>query len=396
MVNINHSDRAHSPWGASSAERWMACPASIQLSEGIVEGSSKFAAEGTCAHELAEKALVEDKRCDEYIGQEFEGHIVDAEMAEYTQIYVDYVNSAGDGDFKDTIIEERFDLSHVAEGLFGTNDACISEYMGTLEIIDLKYGKGVQVFPENNKQLMYYALGASKGGEFSEVKLTIVQPRVDNPIKSWTCSIERLEEFEQQLKDAVALTKVSNPAMATGDHCRFCKAKAICPQMKKEIQSKVKMDFSAPVVMEDKSLPEPKSMDSKTLVNVLDHVSMIRSWLDAVEKHAYGQLESGKELEGYKLVAKRSMRKYANAKAMEAELIPEFGDAIYAKPKLIGVPAMEKLIGKERAKDFVIKPDAGTTIAPESDKRPAVVNKTVQAFKDAPVTSDDDFDNLTF
>lgn len=392
---VNHSVRAHSPWGASSAHRWMACPASIKLSEGIENKSSKFAAEGTCAHELAEKALVEGKRCEEYIGEVFEGHTVDAEMADYVQIYVDYVNDAGSSDFADTIVEERFDLSHVAEGLFGTNDACISEYMGTLEIIDLKYGRGVEVSPKENKQLLYYALGASKGGEYSDVKLTIVQPRVADPIKSWTCSMERLQSFEAELKDAVEATKADQPEINTGSHCKFCLAKAICPKLKSEIQESLRMDFAAPVVTGPASLPEPKGLADYELTAVLNHAGMIREWLDAVEKHAYTLLESGKEVNGFKLVAKRSNRKIENPDLVIDELGEVFGEKLYNK-KLIGVSAFQKLVGKEIADKYLVKPDAGTTIAPESDRRPAVVNKTVQSFKDAPVLSDDDFNNLTF
>lgn len=392
---VNHSERAHSPWGASSAHRWMACPASIKLSEGIENKSSKFAAEGTCAHELAEKALIEGNRCEEYIGEVFEGHTVDAEMADYVQIYVDYINNAGSSDFADVIVEERFDLSHIAEGLFGTNDACISEYMGTLEIIDLKYGRGVEVSPEENKQLLYYALGASKGGEYSDVKLTIIQPRVSDPIKSWTCSMERLQQFETELKEAVEATKEAQPRINTGGHCKFCPAKAVCPQLKSEVQDSLRMDFAAPVATGPASLPEPKGLADYELTAVLNHAGMIREWLDAVEKHAYTLLESGQEVNGFKLVAKRSNRKIENPDLVIAELGGQYGDKLYTK-KLISVSAFEKLVGKDVAKNYLVKPDAGTTIAPESDKRPAVVNKTIQSFKEAPVISGDDFDNLTF
>lgn len=392
---VNHSERAHSPWGASSAYRWMVCPASIKLSEGIENESSKFAAEGTCAHELAERALIEGRRCEEYIGEIVEGHTIDSEMADYVQLYVDYVNSAGDGDFKDTIIEERFDLSSVAEGLFGTNDACISEFMGTLEIIDLKYGKGIEISPEENKQLLYYALGASKGGEYSNIKLTIVQPRVENPIKSWTCSPSRLEQFENELIYAVEATKSPSPRMYSGEHCKFCPAKAICPQLKREIQDSLRMDFSAPIVTGPASLPQPQSLASYELTAILNHSTMIKEWLDSVEKHAFHLLESGKEVNGFKLVAKRANRKIKDPKKVLAELGPQYGESLYTK-KIIGIKEFEKLVGKETAKDFLVKESAGLTIAPESDKRPEVMNTTLQSFLENSVESDDDFNDLTF
>jgi len=397
MDNINHSERAHSVWSASSSHRWMACPASIKLSEGIPDQSSPYAAEGTCAHELAEKALLSDKDCIDFIGEEFCGHEVDEEMANYVQIYVDYVRKAGRGELKDVLIEERFDLSKIHEGLYGTNDACISEFMGTLEIIDLKYGKGVQVFPENNEQLMYYALGAMQGGEYTKVKLTIVQPRVDNPIKSWVCKPERIEKFKEDLLYAIKKTKEENPKMVTGDHCKFCKAKAVCPKVKEEVQGLVKMAFSEPVVTSPASLPPAEKMDSLELSTILNHATMIRDWLDSVERYAYTVLVNGGKVLNYKLVAKRSNRKYISEEHAEKVLLEKFGDTIYQRPKLLGIPAMEKLVGKELVKDLICIPDAGTTIAPESDKRPEVKIKTAsQAFLEEPVSDDENFDNLTF
>ena len=192
METVNHQDRAHSSLGASSASRWLACPSSVALSEGIVEKESQFASEGTCAHEIADMALTNNKNAADYIGQEFEGHVVTKEMADYTQMYIDYVREAGDG--KEVSIEERVSLAFIDERMFGSNDAIIYEPYGQLEVVDLKYGKGVEVLPENNKQLMYYALGAAQGGEYSSVKMTIVQPRVDNPIKSWTVPYGVIEE----------------------------------------------------------------------------------------------------------------------------------------------------------------------------------------------------------
>lgn len=363
-----HSERAHSQWGASSAYRWMACPGSVRLSELAPEQeSSPYAAEGTCAHELAERCLLDRKDAEHFIGVEFEGYEVTEEMAKYVQIYVDYVKQASEGEDKDVLIEEKFDLSHVREGMFGSNDACILEHFGTLEVIDLKYGKGIEVEAKNNKQLLYYALGAARGGDFTEVKLTIVQPRVENPIKSWTTSMDTLSKFEEELGRAYDATLVENPKYASGDHCRFCPAIAMCDTKRRDAQATARMDFGLETPKSDSSLPAPEQIDDEVLKRVLDHADEIKQWINSVEGYALHLLKIGKEVPGYKLVKGRANRKVKDEKALLAAM----GDEIY-EHKLKGIGKLEQRFGKAEIAPYLYKPEPKLTIAPESDKREEV------------------------
>lgn len=394
MEVVNHQDRAHSNLGASSASRWLACPSSVALSEGIVEKESNFASEGTCAHEIADLALSNDKNAEDYIGEEYEGHIVTKEMADYVQTYIDYVREAGKD--REVSIEERVSLAFIDDRMFGSNDAIIYEPFGQLEVIDLKYGKGVEVLPENNKQLMYYALGASHGGEYSSVKMTIIQPRVDNPIKSWTVPFQVIADYAEELREGVERVDSGEDIFATGDHCRFCKAKAICPQQKKQAQEVARMDFSEVVPTGPASLPAPESLSDTELKNVLDHAKLIKDWLSSVEVHALAELESGKKVEGYKLVAGRSVRKLDDVQGFIDTFEPIYGDAIYQPRKVIGVGALEKLVGKKEANDFLVKPPANNTIAKESDKRKEVQPKHMEDFKEFINNEEDDFSSMEF
>ena len=369
---VNHSERAHSSLGASSASRWMNCPGSVALSEGLPNPSSDNAKEGTCAHELVEVALLGTGKCRDYVGEVYEGFTVTEEMADYSQVYVDYVTNASEaaGEGSDTLIEERFSLAYIREGMFGTNDACILEPFGTLEIIDLKYGKGVEVEAVGNKQLMYYALGAAQGGDFANVKLTIIQPRVENPIKSSTISFDELKAFEAELKAAVKETEKANATLATGDHCRWCLAKAICPARKQEAQELAVMDFSSVTnVTTEQSLPQADKLNVIEIKNILNHSKAIKEWLDSVAAYAQQKMENGGHVDGYKLVKGRSIRKYSS----EADIITEFGavfgEDIYAKRKLIGIPAMEKIVGKEALGQYIYKPEGKITMAKREDKR---------------------------
>lgn len=392
MQNNVHSERAHSVHGASSAERWMACPASVKLIEKAPpQKSSPYAAEGTCAHELAEVALLQDKPCTDFIGEKFEGWEVTEEMADYVQIYVDYVRKASEGEHKEAVIEEKFDLSHIREGMFGSNDACIMEFMGTLEVIDLKYGKGIPVSPEENKQLMYYALGAAYGSDFKEIKLTIIQPRVEDPIKSWTTTIDRLLRFEKELGDAVDATLQPQAKAKTGPHCRFCAAKAICTAKREEAQALARVDFEKATPIGNGALPAPKDMDEQTLNRILTHSKDVKEWLDSVAAYAQHRLENGHYVKGYKLVRGRSNRKVES----EVELHMAYGDDIYTK-KLKTLAELKKIAGKD-LDQFLYKPEGKLTMAPEHDKRPEVeVNSAINDFNESPIDKGDNFDNFEF
>lgn len=89
----------HSALGASSAHRWMACPGSVRLSTeagASASRSGRAAAEGTVAHEIAAECLLLGREAWEYIG-ETRSHdgwdfVVDREMAEGVQLYVNFVN----------------------------------------------------------------------------------------------------------------------------------------------------------------------------------------------------------------------------------------------------------------------------------------------------------------
>ena len=378
----------------------MNCPGSVALIRSMPgeEESSPYAAEGTCAHELAEAALVQDKDCKEFIGQEFEGWTVDEEMADYVQLYVDYAKEASKGGIKDVIIEERFDLSFIRPGMFGSNDLCISEFMGTLEVVDLKYGKGVEVQAENNKQLMYYALGAAHGQDFTDVKLTIVQPRVSNPIKSWTISMDELQKFSDELAMAADATKVEDAPLKAGSHCRFCRAKAICKAQREQVRDLARVDFDNAEPVSGSSLPNPKELDSETLGKVLNHAKDIKAWLDAVEKYAYFKAESGVKVPGRKLVKARAIRKVSNPAEITAEFYEEHGEALYQEKKLLTIGKLEKLVGKKDLAPFIHLPDNGLSLVPESDKREEVTPQITSDFDDTPLEEDnlDNFDNLEF
>lgn len=397
MSEVNHAERAHSELGASSASRWLACPSSVHLSEGIEEKSSSHASEGTCAHEVCDMALTQGVEASKFIGNEYEGHIVTKEMADHCQLYVDYVNNAGEG--KEVSIEERINLHFIDPRMFGSNDAVIYEPHGTLEVIDFKYGKGIEVSPVNNKQLMYYALGAAHGGDYYDVKMTIIQPRVENPIKSHTVPMSVIEDYATELKQGVERVDSGIDCFEIGEHCRFCKAKPICPAKKRQAQELARVDFADHITVKESSLPQASTLDPGEIAKILKHGKAIKEWIDSISLYALSELEAGKKIEGYKLVEGKSNRVLMNPVEFENSFGAIYGDDLYVPRKLKGTGALEKLIGKQNVAPFFRKPPAENVMAPESDKRKAVetaFNQDFSNFIEEKPTQEIDYSTMEF
>src|SRR5690606_19680602 len=127
-------------------------------------------------------------------------------------------------------IEQHLDFSPwVPEG-FGTGDVVIIQD-GLLEIVDLKYGKGVAVSAEGNPQLRLYALGAvnefSALFDFERIRTTIVQPRLDS-VSSEELTLDELLEWGESIKPIAQQAYEGKGEFKAGPHCRFCKARRTC------------------------------------------------------------------------------------------------------------------------------------------------------------------------
>ena len=358
----------HSKLGASSAKRWMNCPGSLRMIEkSPPQQESKYAAEGTAAHELAEIALKKGWNPSGAIGKEIAGFTVTEEMADAVAVYVDYVVITS-GDSK-ILIEEKFDLSHIYEGMFGTNDACSGKDYETLHVFDYKHGAGVPVEAENNPQLLYYAIGASKNRRFKTVKMHIVQPRAihpEGPIRTLEVPFEYLHEFSVELKKAGIRTQEPDAYLAAGEWCRFCPALGLCPEVHRKTSELAKTDFADP------HLPPAETLSNEQLSEVINHETLIKNFLDDVKKQAYAKLMSGEKIEGLKLVRKRGSRKWKDEPQL-MDVLKRDGmleDAFTTKLK---TPAqLEKTHGKEFVKQFVDSIQGDITLATENDKRKAV------------------------
>ena len=374
----------HAKLSPSSAERWIACPPSVKLSERFPDTTTSYAEEGTTAHLVAEITI--RKALGLITEQEAATRMEEAELSLYyakdmpgnLEPYVDYVVShAAEADFVG--LEEKLDIGEWVPGGYGTSDAVIIKD-DLLEVVDLKYGQGVPVSATGNPQFRLYGLGAVQEWfmlyPFSKVRCTVIQPRLDSISSEELKVPELLDWAERVLKPAALLAEKGEGEYRSGDHCRWCKAKAICRRRAEDNMALARYEFA-----------EPALLTNEDIADVLSAAGELKAWVSDVEAYALDQaLNHGASFHGYKLVEGRSLRQLTDEDGA-VRILLENGvaeDALYTR-SLVGIPAMEKLVGKRRLaellKDHIVKPQGKPTLVRDTDKRPAL-NSTEAAAQD--------------
>jgi hypothetical protein len=382
--------RKHALLSASASSRWLNCTPSAVLESKVKATSSAYADEGTTAHSLAEVllqyqfGLITNLEYHVKLRAVMDDEYYSDDMSEYISDYVTHVVERYNT-YKHAIIflEQRFDLSDWVPFGFGTSDVSIVS-PGALEIIDLKYGKGVPVFAERNKQLMLYALGAHKEfsylGDIDTVRMTIYQPRIDN-VSSWeTPATDLLDWAEHEVKAKAELAYRGEGTAQVGEWCKFCRVKATCTAMAEE-QLKLAMlefdDLAEPEIVEGTLGDDPNTLSDEHISRIILHAQLFKNWISAVEEYALSKaVQDNKQWPGLKLVKGRSVRKYTDP-AQIMQVLEEHGYApeAFTKAKLVGITELERSLGKKTMTDligeYIIKPEGSPTLVVATDKRPA-------------------------
>jgi hypothetical protein len=369
---------AHSKLGASSMERWSACPGSVRLCDSLDGTWSVYAQEGTDAHAVAAGVLATGAFPLAMGREDGSSFYVTGEMKEAVQVYVDHLNNTFERGDVDQV-EVRFDLSAVHPGCFGTADHVRWRASQKLLIVtDYKHGAGIPVSPVENPQLMYYGLGAllAAGYPAHRVRLVIVQPRCaieGEVIREWEIDAIDLVDFKADLRMYALAAEAPDAPLVPGGHCRFCPAAAMCPALVERAQAVAKSEFAvAPV----------GRYDPAKLAAALDMRETVKAWLSALDEFAYAEALAGKCPPGYKLVDKRATRKWKDETAAATFLeLRSVAEAVMWERKLRSPSHLEMLKAIKKGEmdaDFTVKESSGFVLVPESDKRPAVKMLTAQ------------------
>lgn len=390
--------RKHALLSASGSERWLNCTPSAVLESKIKTTSSSAADEGTVAHALAELELKKyfeliDAVAYKHQFKEMEQtEYYDDTMYEFISEYVTFIIDKYNG-YKNPAIflEQHLDLSEYVPGGFGTSDVNIVSQK-TLEVIDLKYGKGVRVEAEENRQLMLYALGAYMEFSFmtdiKKIVITVYQPRIQN-FSSWELTADELLAWgEEELKPKAQLAYKGAGDFEAGEWCRFCKVKATCRAFAAAQLELAKVEFSD--LKAGNAKPKDQSrLTDKEIALILQRSLMFKQWLTAIETYALDQaVNHGKKWPDMKLVAGRSTRRFTDADKVQKLLIKKgYAEEEITETHLIALGKIEKLltpgIFNKLLNKLVIKPDGALTLVHKSDKRPEhnSAEKAAEDFK---------------
>lgn len=367
--------KAHAKLSASGSDRWLNCPGSVALSENApAQEESEYAKEGTDAHSCLEAILKNHGKkpysAAQMLRSKFPDSMVEHAIAAYKEIAARIPEGAT------LLCETKVDLTFVGPDMFGTVDAAIVDEFGELHVIDYKYGAGVAVDPDENTQLIYYALGIAHkyAFNFSKVVLTIIQPRAEHkngPIRQWSLEIDELIKWTDRFKNGVKRTQEPVAELKTGDWCRWCPAKTICPKLSDEAFAQAQIDFE-PETDSNIFLPVANMVRPEKIANVLDAAKKIETWIEAIKEHALHLAKSGVRIPGYKVVQKRSTRKWVNAESVSEEAEMLWGTEAFTKPELLSPAQLEKAVevDPDWIEENTTKESSGVTLAPESDSRP--------------------------
>ena len=428
---------AHSKLGASGSHRWFKCSGSVVLSEGRPNESSVFAMEGTAAHFLGETCLRAQLRTPEgYLG--WSAHVLETpkmkevyltetedmpkdlnpkfvhtfevteEMVEAVQTYLDAIWNIYQPD-DILVVEQKFDLSSLFPGMFGTADCVIYRpSTGELFVFDFKYGQGVPVDVKGNEQQLFYSLGAAlhtPGRNLTDVEMAIVQPRCfhpDGPVRSWKISAVDLLDWSADLIEAAERTDVAATEYragngdpdwfkkwtCAGDHCKWCPASP-CMTVTNKAYEDAKAEFSSAGEI---ILPSVPALGGEELARVLRNADFMENWIKAVRAFAHHEGDAGRPPPGFKIVAKRATRKFKDPETAKTFLIEKgIAESELYKDPIMKTPAMVETLVKSElglkgkaAKEFLADLceaiSTGTTLVPVEDSRPPVKAEAADEF----------------
>ena len=401
----------HAKLSASGAELWLNCPGSVHMAELFPETTSPAAVEGTLAHELAQTMILSASSGSDQLDPEREAEYrsekdkVNAFYSEHKNLegsfdgmkkilapYVDYVieeyqKIKSKDPAAELMTEQHVDFSDIVPGGFGTSDVVI---IGAeiCEVIDLKYGKGVPVSAINNPQIRLYTYGTMAAFDlsydFNKVKMVIYQPRLDS-VTSEELSADDLRSWGKAViapaaKKALGKKLTYKPGPWCKSH--FCPAAGSCKARAAEMHK-----FEE---MMKKRKADDAVLSGNEMGKALAAAREYTTWAKDLENEALAMAQEGETVTGWKVVESTSKRKYKSEEIVAATLEKAgYDPALIFEKKLLGITKMTQLVGKKEFKELledpglVFKPEGAPTLAPESDKRPAIVSTvTAEDFDD--------------
>ena len=354
--------------GGSTAKRVMNCPGSVALVQKMPpQPSNKYADEGTLLHNVIAEIVMTDKHPEEFLHTKYNDQVLTLDLIDSKLVpalaALDVIDPNKEMEIE---AETRVGFGDLLPGVFGSTDL-IGRIGSRAVILDWKFGDGVAVEVEENPQLMFYAAAAMRTEEtkwafvdVEEIEMVIVQPPA---VKRWVTTPARIAQFEKDLVKAVKLAQQPNAELKIGDHCRWCAAKPICPQMTGAVDRALKTSIDG--------------LDAPTISAYLKNADMLEQWITDLRALALQMLDSGARLPDYKLVAKRAIRQWTDEdKAKVALFAYGLTESEVMETSIISPAKAEKALKKRKQAlpdDLVVAISSGNTLASADDPRPEVM-----------------------
>ena len=378
-----HHNRAHAVLSASASSRWLACTPSVRLSEQIyrLKETTDYAEEGTLAHEIAESCLnayLSGKEMPDFDQpDEIERKVIRDQLSLYLESIITLYENMKARDPECRIFTEiPVSFDNVAPEGFGTVD-CIIVGCRELHVIDLKYGKGIMVDAEDNPQLRLYGIGCLNlfddpdpvfGSRFDQVITTIIQPRMNHVSNEVITPGDLLSWGIEEVKPRAQLAYEGKGVLVTGDHCRFCPAKAACPLVtSRNLIGKEQME----------KYPETELVPIEQYAQLIPVARQLRSWCDSLIEYATDQAKLGEMIPGMKLVEGRGKDSW-DSEEQAVKKLKELGfteEQMYQK-KMVSPSHLLKLTSDEdikaRIRKLTVHVPGSPVLADENDRRAAI------------------------
>jgi len=362
--------------GGSTCERRMECPGSAALEAAAPpEKPSRFAEEGSFLHLVMEHILQHDRKPEEMIGFTDNGYTLTRELVDEMILPALKCFDELHAEFGEFEYYTEIQVAYLGTDAFGTADVigCNDKYSF---IIDWKFGRGVRVIgSDDNKQLLFLAGAARETPEtedmFSpdrQIVLAIVQPafaKTSGGLTHGVIGSNTLSNFVGDVHTTIKKINANCTDLNTGRHCRWCRAKDTCPAQLEDAEKLLAVD------------PQDPSIGPSDLGFLVGKAADMEVWIKSIMCRARGELEAGKPVDGYKLVAKRSTRNWISETRAEQQLRgAKFKVSDIMETKLLSPAKAEKLIKSKGSTcdldGLIVSKSAGTTMVGIDDSRPAV------------------------
>jgi CRISPR/Cas system-associated exonuclease Cas4 (RecB family) len=248
--------------------------------------------------------------------------------------YSDMIRQLDLGTITSSVIEQRFWYDDLFSGAIDRIDF-FEDYA---VVTDYKTGRTAQGKAAENQQLKAYAVLVKKAFP----KLKVIYVAIIQPLAGGTTIAEyNQQELAAAEKEIVGIVNASlepnAPRTPSPDACKWCRAKAICPEVRathNEIQI-----ISGAIV---------NRLTNEELVAIDDKAEIVEDFIEEIRKEIKSRLLSGQQIAGRKLGKGRITRNVTDTPAAIlalSNILPS--DAIMACGKL-SITSLEKAVAKAK------------------------------------------------